>query len=230
MGLVRQQPQRFMGLAVVPMQDPPRAAKVLEDAVVNLKMSGTLITSNVNGAYYSSTDFDPFWDKAQELDVLIVMHPNEVAGAERYTQYGLLTVCGNPADSTLSIGHLVYGGVFDRFPRLKVCVFHGGGFFPYHLGRFDRNFVRDAGANVVSTSPPSTYLKNLYFDTLVYDPDTLDYLRRVAGAEHLLLGTDYPFDLGDWHGVDKVEALDCPDGEKEQILHGNARGLLKNLT
>jgi aminocarboxymuconate-semialdehyde decarboxylase len=230
MGLVRQQPQRFIGLAVVPMQDPPRAAKVLEDAIINQKMSGALITSNVNGTYYSGRDFDPFWDKAQELDVLIVMHPNDVAGAERYTQYGLLTVCGNPADSSLSIGHLVYGGVFDRFPNLKVCVFHGGGFFPYHLGRFDRNFVRDEGATVESVSPPSAYLKNLYFDTLVYNPDTLDYLRRLASAEHLLLGTDYPFDLGDWHGVDKVEALDCPDAEKEAILQGNARRLLKNLT
>jgi aminocarboxymuconate-semialdehyde decarboxylase len=227
--LVRQQPQRFLGLAVVPMQDPPRAAAVLEHAIVDLKFSGALITSNCNGSYYNSEDFDPFWRKAEELDVLIVMHPNDVAGAERMSGYGLLTVCGNPADSTLSLGYLIYSGVFDRFPGLKLCVFHGGGFFPYHLGRFDQNHAR-AGGSTDAKLPPSAYLKNLYFDTLVYTGETLDYLRQIAGPDRLLLGTDYPFDLGDWHGVDKVEALDCPETEKDLILQGNARRLLKNLS
>jgi aminocarboxymuconate-semialdehyde decarboxylase len=231
--LVRRQPRRFLGLAVVPMQDPARAAAVLEHAIMELKFGGALITSNVNGSYYNSQDFDPFWRKAEELDILVVMHPNDVAGAERMGGYGLMTVCGNPADSALSMGYLVYSGVFDRFPGLKLCVFHGGGFFPYHLGRFDRNFTRatgGTGAGIDARSQPSTYLRNLYFDTLVYNVDTLDYLRRVAGADHLLLGTDYPFDLGDWHGVDRVEALDCPEVEKDAILHGNARRLLKNLS
>ncbi len=226
--LVRQHPDRFLGLAVVPMQDPVRAAAVLEHAILELKFAGALITSNVNGSYYNSEEFDPFWDKAQELDVLVVMHPNDVAGAERMSGYGLMTVCGNPADSTLSLGYFVSSGVFDRFPNLKLCVFHGGGFFPYHIGRFDQNYTRSPG-EIEAKSPPSAYLQNLYFDTLVYRPETLDYLRRIAGADHLLLGTDYPFDLGDWLGVEKVEALDCPDSEKEAILHVNARRLLKNL-
>jgi aminocarboxymuconate-semialdehyde decarboxylase len=229
--LVRQQPDRFLGLAVVPMQDPARAAAVLEHAILDLKFAGALITSNVNGNYYNSEDFDPFWRKAEELDVLVVMHPNDVAGAERMGGYGLLTVCGNPADSTLSIGYLLYSGVFDRFPGLKLCVFHGGGFFPYHIGRFDQNASRPPGeVTAEAKSHPSAYLKNLYFDTLVYNVETLDYLRRVAGADHLLLGTDYPFTLGDWRGVEKVEALDCPDVEKDWILQGNARRLLKNLS
>ena len=228
--LVRQQPDRFLGLAVVPMQDPPRAARVLEHAIVELKLSGALITSNVNGSYYDSHDFDPFWRKAEELDSLIFMHPNEVAGSERMDGYSLRTVCGNPADSTLSIGYLVYSGVFDRFPSLKMCVFHGGGFFPYHLGRFDQGYERSDPSQRAAKGRPSTYLKNLYFDTLVYEPNTLDYLRRIAGADHLMLGTDYPFDLGDWHGVDKVEALDCPGAEKDAMLQGNARRLLKNLS
>jgi aminocarboxymuconate-semialdehyde decarboxylase len=227
--LVRQHPGRFLGLAVVPMQDPPRAAAVLEHAIVDLKFSGALITSNCNGNYYNSEEFDPFWAKAEELDVLVVMHPNDVAGAERMSGYGLLTVCGNPADSTLSMGYLIYSGVFDRFPGLKLCVFHGGGFFPYHIGRFDQNHARASG-DIAAKSPPSAYLKNLYFDTLVYTGETLDYLRRVAGPDRLLLGTDYPFDLGDWRGVEKVEALDCPESEKDLILHGNARRLLKNIS
>jgi aminocarboxymuconate-semialdehyde decarboxylase len=228
--LVRQQPRHFVGLATVPMQEPTRAAAVLEDAILNLRLSGALIVSNVNGQYYDSTDFDPFWDKAQELGVLLVMHPNDVAGSERMGGYGLRTICGNPADSALSLGYLLYSGVFDRFPGLKLCVFHGGGFLPYHLGRFDQGFARADAGSIEAQRPPSAYLQNnLFFDTLVYRVDTLEYLRSLAGPDHLLLGTDYPFTLGDWLGVEKVEALSCSDAEKDAILQGNARRLLKNL-
>jgi aminocarboxymuconate-semialdehyde decarboxylase len=227
--LVQRHPDRFIGLAVVPMQHPARAAAVLEHAIRDLRLSGALITSNVNGNYYNSKEFDPFWKKAQELDVLVVMHPNDVAGSERMGAYGLRTVCGNPADSTLSIGYLVYSGVFDRFPGLKLCVFHGGGFFPYHMGRFDQNYERSRPSEREAKLLPSAYLKNLYFDTIVYRLEALDYLRRTVGADHLMLGTDYPFDLGDWLGVEKVEALKCQKSEKEAILYGNARSLLKNF-
>ena len=140
----------------------------------------------------------------------------------------MTTICGNPADSTLSVGLMIYSGVFDRFPNLKLCVLHGGGFLPYHLGRFDQGFAVRRGSRAAQvSSPPSRYLKNLYFDTLVYRVDTLDYLKRIAGTEHLMVGTDYPFTLGDWSAVEKVEALSCPDSEKQQILEGNARRLLR---
>jgi len=226
--LIKRHPDRFVALAAVPLQDPERAAKVLDHAITELKFSGAMIGSNVNGRYYNSKDFDPFWRKAQELDVLIVMHPEDVAGSERMEPYGLRLICGNPADSTLSIGYLAYSGVFDRFPNLKLCVLHGGGFFPYHLGRFDQGFAVRSGSRAAQSSlPPSRYLKNLHFDTLVYRVETLDYLRTMAGADHLLVGTDYPFTLGDWMAVEKVEALDCPESEKEAMLEGNARRLLK---
>jgi aminocarboxymuconate-semialdehyde decarboxylase len=219
---------RFAGVASVPLQEPVRAARVLENAVLELKFCGAFIGTNVNGRYYNSTDFDPFWAKAQELDVLIVMHPEHVAGAERMGLYGLNAVCGNPADSTLALGFMVYSGVFDRFPNLKLCALHGGGFFPYHLGRFDQEYATGRGSRPAeASSPPSTYLKNLYFDTLVYHVDTLDYLRRKVGSDHLLVGTDYPYALGDWMAVEKLEALDCPEAEKRAILEGNARQLLK---
>ena len=226
--LVGHHPDRFVALAAVPLQDPPRAAAVLEHAIRELKLSGAYMGSNVNGRYYNSKEFDPFWRKAEELDVLIVMHPEDVAGSERMGPYGMRLICGNPADSALSIGYMAYSGVFDRFPSLKLCVLHGGGFFPYHLGRFDQGFAVRSGARAAQASlPPSGYLKNLYFDTLVYRVDTLDYLKHIAGADHLLVGTDYPFTLGDWLAVEKVEALQCPEAEKEKILEGNARRLLK---
>lgn len=226
--LVQQHPERFVALACVPLQEPARAAAVLEHAIRELKFCGGYIGSNVNGRYYNSKEFDPFWKKAEELDALVVMHPEDVAGSERMGPYGLRLICGNPAESALSLGYMTYSGVFDRFPNLKLCVLHGGGFFPYHLGRFDQGFAVRYGARAAeSSSPPSSYLKNLYFDTLVYRVETLAYLKLIAGADRLLVGTDYPYTLGDWMAVEKVEALGCPQAEKEAILEGNARQLLK---
>ena len=233
--LLNKYPDRFTAMAAVPIQEPERAARVLEHAVAELKFCGAYIATNVNGRYYDSTDFDPFWAKAQELDVLVVMHPENPAGTERMGSFGLRLVCGNPADTTLSLGMLIYSGVFDRFPHLKLCTVHGGGFLPYHLGRFDREFATGKQAGrpadrpqaIRCASAPSAYLKNLYFDTLVYDVENLDFLRRKVGSEHLLLGTDFPYVLGDWQCVDKVEALRCLESEKHAILQGNARKLLK---
>lgn len=226
--LVRRHPDRFVGMATVPLQDPARAAGALEYAVGELRFRGAFIGTNVNGRYYNSTDFDPFWAKAQELDVLVVIHPEHIAGAERMTEYGLNAVCGNPADSTLCLGYMLYSGVFDRFPRLKVCALHGGGFLPYHLGRFDKEFETGKGVRPAhALKPPSAYLENLYFDSLVYDADTLAYLKSKVGAERLMLGTDYPYMLGDWMGVERILALDCPEPEKDAILQGNARRLLR---
>ncbi|HVO92181.1 MAG TPA: amidohydrolase family protein, partial [Terriglobales bacterium] len=154
MSLVKRHPDRFVGIATVPLQDPPRAARVLEHAIRDLKMSGVTIASNVVGKYYDSKDFDPFWAKAQELDVLMIMHPEWVLGSEKIGAFGLRTVCGNPADTTLSVGYMIYSGVFDRFPNLKLALLHGGGFFPYHLGRFDNGFSSGSGASRLPAKQP----------------------------------------------------------------------------
>ena len=204
-------PRTFTAMAAVPIQEPARAAKVLEHAVIELGFRGAYIATNVNHRYYDSEDFDPFWAKAQELDVLVFMHPDNPAGTELMGAFGLRLVCGNPADTTLSLGLLIYSGVFDRFPNLRLCTCHGGGFFPYHVSRFDREFVTGQQATRRADRPnmakcaslPSAYLKNLYFDTLVYDVETLDFLRRKVGSDHLMLGTDFPYVLGDWQGVEK---------------------------
>jgi aminocarboxymuconate-semialdehyde decarboxylase len=230
-------PDRFTAMAAVPIQEPERAARVLEHAITQLDFRGAYIPTNVNHRYYDSEDFDPFWAKAQELDVLVFMHPDNPAGTELMGSFGLRLVCGNPADTTFSLGLLIYSGVFDRFPKLKLCTCHGGGFFPYHVSRFDREFLTGTQSTRRADRPnaprcttaPSGYLKNLYFDTLVYDVETLDFLRRKVGAEHLMVGTDFPYILGDWECVNKVEALNCSESEKQAILEGNARKLLKVL-
>src|SRR5262245_3338410 len=121
MNLVKKYPDRFAGMATVPLQDPPRAARVLEHAIRDLKMSGVTIASNVVGKYYNSKDFDPFWRKVEELDVLMIMHPEWVAGADKMEPYSLRNICGNPADTTLSVTYMMYTGVFDRFPNLKLA-------------------------------------------------------------------------------------------------------------
>jgi aminocarboxymuconate-semialdehyde decarboxylase len=215
-------------MATVPLQDPVRAASVLDYAIRELKFAGVTIGSNVNGKYFDGKEFDPFWKKAEELDVLIIMHPDSILGSDKMAAYSLRTVCGNPADTTLSVGFMIYSGVFDRFPRLKLGLLHGGGFFPYHLGRFDQGFHRSGGREPFPVSqPPSRYLKNLYFDNLVYRVDTVEYLKRVVGADHVLVGTDYPYTLGDWLSVEKIEQMNCTESEREAMLHGNARKLLR---
>jgi aminocarboxymuconate-semialdehyde decarboxylase len=232
---LKKHPDRFTAMAAVPIQEPARAARVLEHAVTQLGFCGAYIATNINHHYYDSDEFDPFWAKAQDLDVLILMHPENPAGTELMGSFGLRLVCGNPADTTLSLGILIYSGVFDRFPNLKLCTCHGGGFFPYHVSRFDREFLTGKQATRRADRPnapkcksmPSAYIKNLYFDTLVYDVETLDFLRRKVGVEHLMLGTDFPYVLGDWQGVDKIESLPCSEGEKAAILQGNAKKLLK---
>jgi aminocarboxymuconate-semialdehyde decarboxylase len=231
----KKHPDRFTAMAAVPIQEPARAARVLEHAVTELGFRGAYIATNIHHQYYDSDLFDPFWAKAQDLDVLVFMHPENPAGTELMGSFGLRLVCGNPADTTLSLGILIYSGVFDRFPNLKLCTCHGGGFFPYHVGRFDREFLTGKQATRRADRPnaprcrsmPSAYLKNLYFDTLVYDAETLEFLRRKVGAEHLMLGTDFPYVLGDWQGVDKIESLPCSQTEKAMILEGNATKLLK---
>jgi len=228
MNLVKRHPDRFVGIATVPLQDPPRAARVLEHAIRDLKMSGVTIASNVVGKYFDSKDFDPFWKKAEELDVMMIMHPEWVLGSDKIGAYGLRTVCGNPADTTLSVGYMIYSGVFDRFPNLKLALLHGGGFFPYHLGRFDSGFMSgSASGRMPAKQPPSKYLKNLYFDNLVYRVETVEYLKRMVGADHVMVGTDYPFDLGDWMAAEKIQTMECTHAEREAMMHGNARKLLR---
>src|SRR2546430_15828652 len=163
--LVKRHPNRFVAIATVPLQDPPRAARVLEHAIRDLKLSGVTIASNVVGKYYDSKDFDPFWKKAEELDVLMIMHPEWVAGSDKMGGYGLRTVCGNPADTTLSVGYMIYSGVFDRFPKLKLALLHGGGLFSHPLGRFGCGFTRRARAATSpgpASPPPQQSFNDLY--------------------------------------------------------------------
>ena len=226
--LVKKYPDRFVGMASVPLQDPARAAKVLERAVRDLNFRGGYIGTNVNGNYYATDEFDPFWAKAQELDVMIIMHPEDVAGADKMNPYGLKLICGNPADSALCFGYMTYSGVFDRFPNLKLCILHGGGFFPYHLGRFDQGWhhprrrPRRQGQNGAERLSEEYLLRQ--HDLPPRHDQILDRPGRHRPHHG---GTDYPYDLGDWDAAKKVEQLDIPEADKLLLLEGNAKKLLR---
>lgn len=167
------------------------------------------------------------------LDALVGRHKNVgagfwIAGGERMGSYGLRTVCGNPADTTLSVGYMIYSGMFDRFPNVKLPPPARWRLLSVSPRPFDQGMRSGTGAaRMPAKQPPSQYLKNLYFDNLVYRVETVEYLKRMVGAEHVMVGTDYPFDLGDWQAADKIQRMNCTEVEREAMMLGNARRLLR---
>jgi aminocarboxymuconate-semialdehyde decarboxylase len=225
-GAVTKHPQRLVGLASVPMQDGAKAAAELERAMTKLGLRGAEIASNINGRYLDDSAFDPFWEAAQALGALIFVHPNQVIGADRMKDYNLANLIGNPTDTSLTFAKLIFGGVFERFPKLKFLLAHAGGFLPYTWGRLERGYrIQDSSAAKIS-QPPSEYVKLLYFDTITHSRMALQYLIENFGAEHVLLGSDYPYDMGDPEPVASLRAARIGAREFEQIAGANVGKLL----
>jgi aminocarboxymuconate-semialdehyde decarboxylase len=189
---------RFWPLANVPMQDGPAAAKELERTVAHHGFRGAMIATNVAGANLDEPRFDPFWQKAQELSVPVVLHPFAVIGPDRLERFYLNNAIGNPTDTTIAAASLIFGGVLDRFPDLQIVLMHGGGFVPYQYGRFDAAYTVRPEPKVNGAGMPRDYLRRFLFDTIVFRPAVLRYLIETVGADRVVLGTDYPFDMGDY--------------------------------
>jgi aminocarboxymuconate-semialdehyde decarboxylase len=164
----------------------------------------------------------------QELDVLVFVHPIGFTDAERLKDYYLNNIIGQPLEEAVFVSRLIFGGVLERYPNLKIVIGHGGGYLPFYPGRMDHAYkVRPESKQHISR-PPSEYLKKLYFDSIVYQASSLENLVRAAGSEHVLLGTDYPFDMGEADPVGLINKLkSIPQTEREEILGGNAVRLLK---
>lgn len=224
---VKKFPQRFVALASVPMQDSTAAALELERAITRLELRGVEIASNINGRYFDDRAFDPFWEAAQALDVLVFVHPNQVVGADRMKDFNLTNLIGNPTDTSLAFAKLIFGGVLDRFPRLKFLLAHGGGFLPYTWGRLDRGYRIQHSADRKAAKTPGEYVKLFYFDTVTHSQMALEYLVANFGADHVLMGGDYPYDMGDPQPVDSVRKTQIAPTDKEKLLSGNACKLLK---
>lgn len=221
-------PTRIAGLGCVPLQDAPLASRVASHLVRDLGLCGIEIGTNINGAYPGDERFLPFWEAVAELDTLVFIHPVSGVGGPMMREYELWNLYGNPAETGLAAASLIFAGVLERFPSLKILLAHGGGVLPYIIGRFDRGWeVRPAARKSRLSRPPSTYLKQFYFDTITHSADALRYLVQVVGAEHVVVGSDYPFDMGYEQPRTLVNELDLPNEQSEMILSKTALQLLK---
>ncbi len=218
---------RFIALGSVPLQHVGSAIEELNRCINELGMRGIEISSNVNGEELAQARLEPFFARAEELGILIFLHPLGFTEGRRLSNHYFNNVIGNAIDSSIAVGHLIFEGVLDRYPGLKICVAHGGGYLPMYSGRMDHaHSVRQDCRQHIHTRP-SSYLKNLYFDTVVFDPDQLSYLVQKYGANRILLGTDYPYDMAESDPVGLVEkAVGCDEDELGQMLGGNALSLL----
>jgi aminocarboxymuconate-semialdehyde decarboxylase len=225
---------RFVGMATVALQFPELAAEQLEAAVKKLGMRGAAIAGSCEGQELSDRKFDPFWAKAEELQALVFIHPNQApitTGArQRLRGSGALAnVIGNPLDTSLALAHLIFEGAFDRFPNLRICAAHGGGFLPSYAARMDHGcsvFPAQCKGPKLKKQP-SEYLKQIYIDSIVFTPEALRHLVNECGASQIMIGTDSPIP---WvkNPVDHV--LNTPglsDDERIAILGGTAAKLLK---
>lgn len=225
--IVQAHPDRFVGLGTLPLQDVDLALDELDRVVGELRFSGLEICTNVNGIDFDHPGFVPFFEKVVEHDLLLVVHPNGFTQGERLADYYLINTVGMPMDSTVFIARMIFGGVMERFPDLKVCVVHGGGYLPFYPARFDHAYEARNDCREHITRDPSSYLAQMYFDTMVFDPEMISTLVKRWGADHVLLGTDYPFDMGETDPLGllaKVEDLE--DKERGLIAGGNAARLL----
>src|SRR5215470_10044266 len=186
--MVAGDPDRFVGLATVPLQDVEAAVAELRFAVGELGLRGVEICTNVNGLDLDDAGFRPFFAAAAELRVLVLLHPHGFTHGDRLTAYYLTNVIGNPLDSTIAMTRIIHGGVLERFPDLRLCFVHGGGYLPFCSSRMDHAYAnRPEGRHHISR-PPSSYLRRVYVDCLVFDESHLDFLIRQMGADHVVLG------------------------------------------
>ncbi len=220
--LVKQQPDRFAGIATLPMQAPEKAAGELRRAMTTLGLHGAMIGSNVGGKNLDDPSFEPLWAAAAELDAFMMIHPGNIAGADRLRGYYLNNLIGNPLDTTIAAACLIFGGVLERYPALRPVMVHGGGFIPYQGGRWVHGWHVRPEPKVHLKHSPAPYLDRFRYDTILHSKTALEFLVASAGADRVFLGSDYPYDMGTVECVRQVRALDIKDRDRDTILGGHA--------
>jgi aminocarboxymuconate-semialdehyde decarboxylase len=222
-------PDRFVGMGTVPLQDSQLAIKELNYCVKNLGMRGIEICTNVNGKNLTdpSLKLDKFFARCEELGVVIFMHPLGYTQADRLTNHYFNNVIGNPLDSTVAVSHLIFDGVLQRYPKLKFVVAHGGGFIAHYWARMDHAWRARPDCRTIIKNPPSSYLEKFYFDSITFDPEMLKRLIEKFGADHVVLGTDYPYDMGEEDPLGLIKQVKrLPKAARDLIQGGNAARLL----
>lgn len=219
----RRYPHRFVGLGTVPMQDPDLAIKELERCMTDLNLQGVEIGSHINDWNLNDPALFPFFERAEQLNASIFVHPWDMMGKSQMERYWLPWLVGMPAETSRAICSMIFGGVFERLPNLKVAFAHGGGSFPATISRIEHGFdVRPDLCAIDNDKNPKSYLGKFYIDSLVHDGRILDYLIDLMGADRIALGTDYPFPLGELEPGKLIESMPYSDRTKALLLGESA--------
>ena len=224
---VSKHPDRFIPTGTVPMQNGEEAAKELERCMSKLKFKGVEILTNVAGRELSDPAFAPFWKKAEELGALVIIHPNGFTEGKRLSRFYFNNIVGNPFETTLALHYLIFDGVLERHPNLKIFAMHGGGYLGAYSGRIDHAWGARSDCQAGLPHPPTHYLKKVYVDSVVFTPEQVEALVRTFGVEHVLMGTDYPFDMLEHDPIGHINAVaSFDDTDRAKLAGGNVKKLL----
>jgi aminocarboxymuconate-semialdehyde decarboxylase len=223
---VAQAPDRLIGLGLVPLQHPARIVEYLDDAVLGRGLAGVEISSFAGEVELSDRRLEPFWTRAAELGCVIFLHPFGCSLDERLDRFYLSNTVGQPTENAVALSHLIFSGVLDRHPDLRIVVAHGGGYLPLSIGRSDRAWEARPEARGCE-HPPSTYLRQLWYDTVVHDPVALHRLVETVGDSRVVLGSDYPFDMGLDDPIGFLGSAALSTEAVERIAGGNAEQLVR---
>lgn len=216
-------PHRFVGLGTVPLQNPKLAVKELERLMKDLNLAGVQIGSHINDWNLDAPELFEFFQAAQDLNAAIFVHPWDMMGKEKMPNYWLPWLVGMPAEMSLAICSLIFGGVLERLPQLRIAFAHGGGSFPATLGRINHGFrVRPDLCATHTQKEPKSFINQLYLDTLVHDKNALQFLIDTFGTSRLALGTDYPFPLGELEPGNLIASMDLAEQDANRLYHGTA--------
>lgn len=226
----RAHPDAFSVMISLPMQSADHALREIERHASNRSVRGVLVDSNISGRDFADAAFLPVWEALERENLAVLVHPYQadVVGKDRLTRHYLFNLIGNPVDTTIAIGNVVFGGLVDRFPNLRWGFVHGGGVAPYLAGRWDHGWSkREVTRQHIPETLPSDVLSRFWFDCLVHRPEALAFLGDLVGWDRIMLGSDYPFDMGLRDPVGFVDTLALPTDEREAVMSHNAERFLR---
>ncbi|MGZ8525571.1 MAG: amidohydrolase family protein [Chitinophagaceae bacterium] len=224
---VSKNPKRFIGIGTVPLQDVDLAIKEMERCVKELRMPGLEIGTNINGENLSEKKFFPFYEAAEKLNCALFVHPWEMMGEEKMQKYWLPWLVGMPAETSRAICSMIFGGVFEKFPTLRVAFAHGGGSFPFTIGRIEHGFeVRPDLVAIDNPVNPADYIGRFWIDSLVHNKTAMEFILNTIGENNICLGSDYPFPLGEHHPGKLIEKMKLGKKTTKKIFYKNAESWL----
>jgi len=228
--LIALHPKRFKGFASIPMDAPDAALDELHRAIDTLKLNGVVLLSNIGGKALTSPEYRPFFEEANRMKLCIFLHPMIPAHSDAFREYVLGPIIGFPFDTSLAVARMCYDGMFEEWQEIRWIIGHLGGAIPYLMERMDNGFRDFADCRVKIDKLPSVYLKRLHYDTVSFSPYTLKMVRDMVGAEHMVMGSDYPHLLGSIdRAVSSIEALEITEEDKNAIFYRTALSILNNI-